>query len=130
MIREIPLEHVAPGWPLVSTRRKMFDEFTPLRGTCVEIAPGWTDLDSGELVPARYRILMSFRVEHPWDWLDADEIDTGQLYGVDRGAAEVGALWCMRAAVHRPRGSKSDRLYEVERVHDAWRLAAAWAGIR
>jgi len=135
--RQFTLAAVDVGWRIASTERHYAnDEFQPepRGGIVVEvIRRRLDDVETGEVYEqTRYRCLNTSRwtVTSPWELLDAGEVDRAMLAGVDRRGCEVAALWCVRAAIYRPRGSQTDRLKDDELLHDAWRLAHAWAGRR
>jgi hypothetical protein len=131
LLRDFALEQVGVGWPVYSTRRfvdPMADK--RLGGLVVEILGGGTDRDTGETWPTRYRCLPTWRTASPWHVLDADEIDLDQLSGINRGACAAAAILLLRPFAISTSGRRRPALRghdDVERIHDAWRLAAAWA---
>ncbi|HEY2300801.1 MAG TPA: hypothetical protein VGH66_02860 [Acidimicrobiales bacterium] len=125
----VALEAVRPGWKLYSKTRFYDDGLQPVGGTLVNILPAGVDGDTGEMYPARYRCLNTWHPAH-WPTLTADEIDTDQLAGLDRRAAEAGTLFLLKPLFVGRRVARLHGLKDVEAIHDAWRLAAAWAGIR
>jgi hypothetical protein len=135
--RLFTVETVGPGWMLWSrTRHVNTDEFAPdpLGGICTEVLHDTVDdPETGERYQrTRYRCLAWWRPEpfqHPT--LDTDEIDLGQLAGVDRRACGIAARWLVRPLVIGGTARRSARLAaqltarEIEALHDAFRLAMA-----
>jgi hypothetical protein len=132
MLREFALEHVGPGWEVYSTKRFMAgadpDMPLPMGGTVVQVLPPFTELDTGEMTGARYRCLPPWRRD-TWHILTAEEVDLDLLAGVNRNACSAGAVRLLRPLFERKRAGLRGR-DDVERIHDADRLAHAWAGNR
>ena len=124
--RDFDLEPVGPGWLLYSTAT-IETQLEPV-GICVEVIHGeWIDEETGEVLPrTRYRCLR--RVQGSSSvYLDAADVDTKQLCGLDRVGAWTTALWLLKPLIVRKSWSRTPSAHEIEAVHDAWRLTAAVA---
>lgn len=119
------VEGVAPGWAVYSTTRRYAGgaEYA-VGGVVIEVLPGYTDADTGEIRPPRFKCVDRYRPEHPWQYLDAPEVDTSLLNGVDRLAATGAALYLLRQIPAKRRLFRPD---DVALIHDAWILAKAAA---
>jgi hypothetical protein len=135
MLRDFALEHVGPGWELYSAKRFQAggdpELHDPLGGIVVDVAHDHrVDPETGEIVDqARYRCL-PWRRSDSWVILSADEVDLTKLVGVNRGACNAGAIRLLQPLFVGRKRAGLRGLDDVEAIHDAWRLAAAWAGIR
>jgi hypothetical protein len=124
--RTFALTHITPGWLLYTTRT--LDAALDPAGVVVEtIHHQHTDPETGEIVAAT-----RYRVYNPWtnryDTIDAAEIDTNQLAGLDRRTAGLAARRIVRPLVQARRGQATDLdRRDIDALHDAWRLAAAVA---
>ena len=124
MIREFALEQVGTGWMLYSSRRRLVDD-NPVGGICVEVITGNRDDDTGEITPARYRCVDPHQ-HCATVILVADEVDIDQLAGIDRRACATVAVR-MLAPIYDRRTRRLTGADDVERIHDAWQLAATWS---
>jgi hypothetical protein len=125
--RGFKLQPVGAGWVIYSTAT--FDGALDPVGVCVEVIHDeWTDLETGEMVPrTRYRCLR-FRKPPVWEYVEAADVDVAQLAGVAREAASGAALWLLMPLARRRRtGARRLTSDDIERIHDAWRLAVAIA---
>jgi hypothetical protein len=127
--REFVLSAVRPGWPIYSrTRTDHTGEF-PLGGIVVEVLhSSRTDAETGEIAEATvYRCLDQWKAEPPpYQWLDAAEVDTSQVPGVNRARAAAGCYWLLDRVPHTRRVIHPR---EVDYLRDAWTLAVASAGL-
>jgi hypothetical protein len=120
--RDFALSAVTPGWPIYSTERRYDGTEYPIGGVVVEVYPGYTDIDTGELRPTRYRTLDPLRPSHPWQWLEAPEVDVSALEGVGRQMCTTAAYWLLRQVNTTHLVLHPD---DVGHIHDAWILGAA-----
>ena len=123
------VEAVEPGWKAYSRTRHYAgtdpDLPDPLGGTVVErLDYQELDPETGEIRPRTvYRTLATWRPSDPWAWLDADEIDTTQLQGVDRNACYLGMRWLIKGIKLNRRGQPSRD--EIDNLRYAWTLVKA-----
>lgn len=89
------LTQVGAGWPIYSTERRYTGSEDPLGGVVVDVLPAYADLDTGEVVPTRYRVLDVYRGGHEWQTLTAAEVDERALEGVGRQMATRAAYWLL-----------------------------------
>jgi hypothetical protein len=115
---------VEAGWAIESTERRYAGTDLPIGGVVVEVSPGYLDDDTGEITPTRYRILDRWRTGHEWNTLEAPEVNTRALRGVDRLAATSGVYWLLRQI---PDGRRVLHPKDVAHLHDAWILGVAAA---
>jgi hypothetical protein len=129
--RQFTLAAIGPGWKLESNRRRIntADDYglcDAIAGTCVEVIhDSVADPDTGELYDrTRYRCLaLADRPRDPWIYLAADEIDTHQLYGLDRRATAIAARWLLKQ-VNASRRSWFNPS-EISALHDVMTLIKA-----
>jgi len=123
---EYALEGIEAGWPLYSTARRYDDDY-PVGGVVVDVLPAYTDPDTGEITPLRYRCLDAYRgrvtLWQAWQTLTADEIAL-PLEGINRARATTAGYWLLDQI---PRRLKVFRPADVDHLHDAWTLAKAAA---
>jgi hypothetical protein len=117
------LAQIGVGWPIYSTERRYAeDDLQPLGGVVVEVLQAGTDPDTGEIIPTRYRVLDTARPAHPWNVLEAPEVDVTHLEGVGRQMSTRAVYWLMRQV-------KTNRYVlhpdDAELLHHAWALAVA-----
>ncbi len=125
--REFALAAVGPGWYLHTPGRHFVGEELEepgQAGVCVEVVRRrHDDLETGEVIEATsFRCLATWRVSRPWAVVDASEVDTHQLAGIDRRAAAVAVRWLVRPVAE---GKGLLNAKERDSVVDAWRLAVA-----
>jgi hypothetical protein len=128
--RDFDLGVIRPGWTLYS--RATDEGRLEAAGVCVEVLHRRVVDDDGEILGERttFRCLRYWTPAMPWVYLDAGDVDTTQLFGLDRITASAGARWLVKPLVvsrsaHRQKEQLSGS--DIERIHDAWRLAGAVA---
>jgi hypothetical protein len=123
--RSFMLSAVGPGWVLYTPDHHWAGEdleYPGQAGTVVEVLrQRHDDQETGEIVEiTRYRCLATWRPSRPWSTVDAGDVDTHQLAGVDRRAAAVAIRWLVRPVAS---GKGLLSASEQRAVVDAWRLA-------
>ena len=123
--RQLTLEAIGVGWPIYSTERRYLETDLPVGGTVVEVVHDQDiDPDTGEVQDrTRYRVLCTWRPSNPWQLIQPAEVDTGQLYGIDRNACATGVRWCARQISQKRRGLLTSD--ELDALRAAWALARA-----
>lgn len=129
MGRDFDLSMIRPGWVLHSAATE--DELMDGAGAvCVEVLDAFTDRETGEMVGTRYRCVRHWNPQRRTLILPANWVDTDKLYGLDRQLASASARWLIQPLIlSRSMSRRRDTLTDdqIERLHDAWRLAAAVA---
>jgi hypothetical protein len=122
--RDFALEPIGPGWTLYSTASEE-TQMTPV-GVCVEVVQDTLDdYETGERIHrTRYRCIRRVRGSSTI-YVDAGDVDTTQLAGLDRTSAWTTALWLLQPLIVRQRWTKTPSRQEAEAVHDAWALTRA-----
>jgi hypothetical protein len=124
--RDFALEPIGPGWTIYSTAT--IDSALEAAGVVVEVIHGQAvDDQTGEInASTRYRCCRYWTPSAPSVYVEAKDVDTSQLAGIDRLSASAAVRWLVRPLVLRRRGVQLTG-NEIQAIHDAWRLAAAVA---
>jgi hypothetical protein len=116
------LAQVGAGWPIYSSERRYTGTDYAVGGVVIDVIPPYADPDTGEITPTRYRCLDIARPSHPWQYLEAPEVETSALEGVGRQLSTLAAYWLLEQ-VNRNRLVLA--LDDVHYLRDAHALGAA-----
>ena len=116
------LTHVGAGWPIYSLERRYTGTEYPIGGVVVDVLDAYADPDTGEIVPTRYRCLDVYRPSHPWQTLEAGEVDVDALEGVGRQMSTRAVYWLLEQINLRRKVLHPD---DVAYLRDAHVLGAA-----
>ena len=124
--REFALEAVDVGWRVYSTSRFYAgtdpEAPDPLGGVVVDrLQYREIDVDTGELADKTIFRVLDYR--HQWQHLDADEIDTSQLDGLNRAACYAAMRALISTINFRRRGQPTSD--EIDNLRYAWALLKA-----
>lgn len=120
---------VEPGWAVYSrTRAYAEDPDQPIGGLVVDVLPAWSDRDTGEMFPLRFRVFDPYRRNSDsrgyavitLDDVDESRIDFNRVRAWAGAVALLGMVNLHRRIAH-PR--------DVEYLHDALVLAAESAAL-